>query len=187
MKNPLLRLIGTWKGNAGVDLAPKPEVDENNLYYEILTIEPVDIDIENAEEQELKAVRYHQVVREKSNDKVSHSETGYWMWDKNKNTIMNSFSIPRGVSVLAGGEIKFVNNELQLNVSVKENDSKWGIIQSPFMLKKAKTLSFKRVFKISDNTLSYSQEMVLDIYGKTFTHIDENILKRLKTESLQSK
>jgi hypothetical protein len=100
---------------------------------------------------------------------------------------MNSFSIPRGISVLAGGEIKFVNNELQLNVSVKENDSKWGIIQSPFMLKKAKTLSFKRVFKISDNTLSYSQEMVLEIYGKTFTHIDENILKRLKTESLQSK
>ncbi len=55
------------------------------------------------------------------------------------------------------------------------------------MLKKAKTLSFKRVFKISDNTLSYSQEMVLDIYGKTFTHKDENILKRLKTKSLQSK
>ena len=58
---------------------------------------------------------YHQVVREKSNDKVSHSETGYWIWDKNENTIMNSFSIPRGVCVLAGGKINIQDNKLILN------------------------------------------------------------------------
>jgi len=179
IKSPLAKLIGTWKGDMGVDIAPKPETDENNPYYEILIIEPVDIQIENAEEQELLAVRYNQVVREKSNDKVSHSETGYWIWDENENTIMNSFSIPRGVSVLAGGEIKLINNELKLCVSVKENDTKWGIIQSPFMLKKAKTLSFTREFIISDNKLKYSQEMVLDIYGKIFSHTDENTLSKV--------
>lgn len=179
IENPLVKLIGTWKGEMGVDIAPKPETDENNPYYEILIIEPVDIEIENAEEQELLAVRYNQVVREKSNDKVSHSETGYWIWDKNENTIMNSFSIPRGVSVLAGGKIESINNELQLSVSVEENDTKWGIIQSPFMLKKAKTLSFKRKFTISNNKLIYSQEMVLDIYGKIFSHTDENTLTKI--------
>ncbi len=179
IKNPLAKLIGTWKGDMGVDIAPKPETDENNPYYEILTIEPVDIEIENAEEQELLAVRYNQVIREKSNDKVSHSETGYWIWDKNENTIMNSFSIPRGVSVLAGGEIKFRNNEFHLCVSVKENDTKWGIIQSPFMLKKAKTLSFTREFIITDNKLKYTQEMVLDIYDKIFSHTDENTLFKI--------
>jgi hypothetical protein len=175
--SPLLKLVGTWEGDSGIDIAPKPDIDENNPYYETLTIEPVDINIENAEEQELLAVMYTQIVREKSNDKVSHSETGYWIWDKNENTIMNSFCIPRGVSVLAGGTVEASNNELTLNVSVKENDTKWGIVQSPFMLKKAKTLSFSRVFKISNNKLSYSQEMVLDIYGKTkFSHTDENTL-----------
>lgn len=177
--SPLSKLIGTWKGEMGIDIAPKPEIDENNPYYETLTIEPVDINIENAEEQELLAVRYNQIVREKSNDKVSHSETGYWIWDRNENTIMNSFSIPRGVSVLAGGEIKLINNELQFNVSVKENDTKWGIIQSPFMLKKAKTLSFSRQFKMSNNKLTYTQETVLDIYGKIFSHTDENTLYKV--------
>ena len=175
-KNPLKRLIGTWKGDLGVDLAPKPDVDENNPYYEVLTIEPVDIEIENAEEQELTAVRYHQIVREKANNKVSHSETGYWIWDKNEKIIMNSFSIPRGVSVLAGGKIELIDNELTISVSVEENDSKWGIVQSPFMHKKAKTLSFKREFKVVNNKLTYSQTMVLDIYGKIFDHIDENTL-----------
>ena len=163
----------------GVDIAPKPEVDENNPYYETLTIESVDNEIENAEEQELLAVRYNQVVREKSNNKVSHSETGYWIWDKNENSIMNSFSIPRGFSVLACGELELINNTLQLSVSVKEKDTKWGIIQSPFMLKKAKTLSFTREFTISNNKLVYTQEMVLDIYGKISSHTDENTLYKM--------
>ena len=178
IENPLVKLIGVWKGEEGVDLAPKPEEDENNPYYEVLTIEPVDIDIENAEEQELLAVRYHQIVREKANNKVSHSETGYWIWDKNEHTIMNSFSITRGVSVLAGGEATIQNNELKLSVSVVENDTKWGIVQSPFMLKKAKNLSFKRTFTVLDNKLTYSQETVLDIYGKIFPHTDINTLTR---------
>lgn len=179
IKSPLAKLIGTWKGDKGIDLAPKPELDESNPYYETLTIEPVDIEIENAEEQELLAVRYNQIVREKANDEVSHSETGYWIWDKNEHTIMNSFSIPRGMSVLAGGEIKLTDKELQIRVAVKENDPKWGMVQSPFMLKKAKTLSFSREFIVSGDTLKYSQEMVLDIYGKTFSHIDKNTLSRI--------
>lgn len=178
IENPLVALIGIWKGEMGVDIAPKPEADENNPYYEVLTIEPIDLEVENAEEQELLAVRYHQVVREKANDKVSHSETGYWLWDKNENTIMNSFSIPRGVTILAGGEVTFINNELKLEVAVAENDTQWGIVQSPFMLKKAKTLSFKRTFSLKNNQLSYTQEMVLDIYGKTFAHTDVNTLTK---------
>ncbi len=179
-KNPLEQLIGTWKGDAGTDLAPKPEEDESNPYYEVLTIEPVDIEVENAEEQELVAVIYNQIVREKANDEISHSETGYWMWDKNENTIMNAFSIPRGVSVLAGGGVQFTDNELRLKVAVKEDDTQWGIVQSPFMLKKAKTVSFVREFIISGNELKYSQEMVLNIYGKVFSHIDENTLKKVE-------
>ena len=178
IENPLVALIGVWKGDMGVDLAPKPEEDENNPYYEVLTIESIELDVENAEEQELDAVKYHQVVREKANDKVSHSETGYWLWDKKEQTIMNSFSIPRGVNVLAGGTVTNTNNELKFNVAVAENDTKWGIVQSPFMLKKAKTLSFKREFKVSDNKLIYSQEMVLDIYGKIFNHTDVNTLTK---------
>ena len=181
-KNPLVGLLGTWEGDKGIDLAPKPEEDENNPYYETLIIESIDGDIENAEEQEIAAVRYSQVVREISNDKVSHTENGFWIWDKNENTIMCTLSIPRGLSLVAGGEIETTtNDELVFNVSAQADNADWGIVQSPFLKNKAKTLDFKREMILSRNTLSYSQEMTLDIYGKTFKHIDKNTLTKINS------
>jgi len=179
-ENPLKELLGVWEGDKGVDLAPKPDEDENNPYYETLTFEAVDIDIENAEEQELRAIRYNQIVREKANDKVSHDETGFWIWDNEKNTIMCAFSIPRGVSLLCGGGFeKLHKGETVFKVSAELNHSNWGIVQSPFMLQKAKTTSFKREVKVVNNTLSYSQETVVEIYGKEFNHKDSNTLTKV--------
>lgn len=179
---PLQALIGTWQGKKGVDIAPKPDEDENNPYYETLTFEAVDIDIENAEKQQLSAVRYHQLVREKSNDKVSHDETGYWIWNKADDTIMLTFSIPRGVNVLAIGAFKKTDDskkEIVINVSAKLDDSESGIVQSIFMHKSAKTTAFKREIKIIGDTLSYTQETMVDIYNKkSFSHTDENTLTR---------
>ncbi len=178
--NPLIGLIGTWQGDKGLDLAPKPEVDESNPYYETLIFEAVDIDIENAGDQELIAIRYHQEVREKANDEVSHSETGFWIWNKNDDTIICAFSIPRGVSLLAGGGFKKSSDgEIIFNVLAEINDPHWGIVQSPFMMKKAKTTSFKREFKLKGDTLTYFQESALEIYDKKFNHTDENVLVRL--------
>lgn len=179
-KNPLLGLIGTWEGDKGVDLAPKPEEDENNPYYETLVIEPVDIDIENAEEQELLAVRYTQTVREKANDKVSHSEAGFWIWEVNTERVMCSFSIPRGLSLIAGGKYKASGNLVTFNVEANQGDPNYGIVQSPFLEKKATTKGFKREFVLESDTLSYIQETSLDIYGKDFNHKDINTLKRVK-------
>lgn len=118
--NPLLGLIGIWKGSKGIDLAPMPEVDENNPYYETLTIEPVDIEIDNAEEQELRTVKYYQIVKEIETDEVSHSESGFWIWDKNEDKIMSALSIPRGLSLLAGGNFKKTNSD-ELIIRVSSN------------------------------------------------------------------
>lgn len=177
-KNPLLHLIGTWKGDKGIDLAPKPDEDERNPFYETLIIEPVDIEIENAEEQELRTVRYYQYVKEIETDDVSHAETGFWIWDKENNTIMNSFAIPRGISVLAGGNVAQNGDELTFSVSSKSGDAEWGLVESPFMAKKAHTKEFSRVFKVKGNTLTYEQHTKLDIYGKQFDHEDSNTLTK---------
>jgi hypothetical protein len=175
--SPLNQLIGIWKGDKGMDIAPKPDEDENNPYYETLIIEPVDIDIENAEEQELLTVKYYQYVKEIETGDVSHSETGYWIWDKNEGTIMCAFVIPRGLSLLASGEFKISNQgALMINVSSSIDDPNWSFVQSPFLEKKAKTLAFTREFKVSGNTLTYTQETKLDIYGKLFNHTDTNTL-----------
>ena len=77
---PLAVLIGTWKGNEGMDVAPEPDDDERNPYYEVITFEPAS-DVTNAEEEVLAAVRYHQEVRRKSTGLVFHDQVGYWTWD----------------------------------------------------------------------------------------------------------
>ncbi len=179
--NPLAGLIGVWKGDKGTDLAPKPIEDENNPYFETLTFEVVDIDIENAGEENLTAVRYHQIVTEKESGDISHDETGYWIWNKNNNEIMLAFAIPRGVSVLASGSFQksmHIGNEIIIKVSANLDAPDPGIVQSPFMKKNAKTSNFKRELIISGNLLSYTQETTVEIYNKTFNHEDRNELTR---------
>jgi len=93
---------------------------------------------------------------------------------------MCAFSIPRGVSLIAGGGYKKAENgEIMFNVTTEADDPDWGIIQSSFMKRKAKTLSFNRKMTILGNTLSYYQETALDIYGKKFNHQDSNTLTKV--------
>jgi hypothetical protein len=99
---PLNQLIGVWRGDKGVDIAPEPDGAENNPYYETIAFTAAS-DVTNAESQTLAAIHYRQIVQRKSNDKVFHDETGYWMWDAQAGIIMHSLTIPRAVSVLAGG------------------------------------------------------------------------------------
>src|SRR5690606_34626176 len=111
---PLKYLIGTWKGDKGMDIAPeKPDAKaaakkalpkEESPFYETIIIEPYR-DVTNAEEQILVALRYHQFVFRKSNNEHFHDEVGYWLWNPVNQTVMQSLTIPRGVSLLAGGKV----------------------------------------------------------------------------------
>ncbi len=77
---PLSGLIGIWKGDKGLDVAPEPDGIENNPYYETLTFTAIG-DVTNAETQDLVAVHYRQIVKRKSNDKIFQDETGNWILD----------------------------------------------------------------------------------------------------------
>ena len=103
---PLSGLIGTWEGDKGMDIAPEPDGQENNPYFETIIFEPVEDDISNAETQTLVALHYRQIVTKKKTGKVFHDETGYWMWDAENQIVMHSLTIPRGVCVLAGGRFR---------------------------------------------------------------------------------
>ncbi len=172
---PLAGLVGVWKGDKGMDRSPEPEGTEENPYYETITFEAVG-DVTNAEEQVLAAVRYHQVVSRKSNDKVFHDETGYWIWDAKAGIVMHSLMIPRAVGLLAGGRAKPTDTKLEVRAAL--NDPDWGIVQSPFMRDKAKTVAFEHSVSIEGDQLSYSETTHLEIYGKSFDHTDSNTLKR---------
>lgn len=173
---PLAVLIGAWRGDQGMDVAPEPDNDEYNPYFETLIFEAAG-DVTNAEEQILSVVRYHQEVSRISTGKVFHDQVGYWLWDPATQQVMQTLAIPRGVTLLAGGTAKVKGKTTVLHV--KAGDDDWQIIQSPFMQEKARTLSFNHVMKIEGDRLFYQETTLLDIYGKrNYEHTDQNTLKR---------
>ncbi len=99
---PLAALAGISRGDKGTDISPEPDGQEENPFYETISFEPIGT-VNNAERQELAALRYHQVVSRKSNDEVFHNESGYWIWDAEQSIVMQVLTIPRGVCLIAGG------------------------------------------------------------------------------------
>jgi len=177
---PLAGLIGTWKGDKGLDVAPEPDGSEESPYYETIVFEAVG-DAKNAESQVLLVVRYLQIVRRKSDDAVFHDQTGYWMWDAATGVVAQSLTIPRAVCVLAGGKHSGPvdpGKSVTLKVHAKLGDPDWGVVQSPFMRDNASTLEFTHELTVDGDRLSYFETTLLDIYGKTFEHTDTNELTR---------
>ena len=175
---PLQALIGEWVGEEGVDIALEPGGVETKPYFETTTYSAVG-GVTNAEKQNLAAVQYRQIVRRKSDRKVFHDETGYWMWDPDTETIMHSLSIPRGVCALAGGKYsggKDPDGRLILEVAAKIDDDNWKIIESPFMRENASTKSFRQRIVVGNGRLSYPETTMVEIYGKMFEHTDQNEL-----------
>jgi len=172
---PLENLIGTWAGDKGMDIAPEPEGTEENPYHETITYEATGT-VKNARKQELSILRYHQVVIEKSTEEQFHDEIGYITWDPATKTVAQSFTIPRHVAVVAGGEVAD-GGPIMLSAALDDPD--WTIAQAPFMRDNAKTTAFSRVLSVEGDTLTYSQTMTLDIYGREFEHTDGNTLSRV--------
>jgi len=177
---PLAGLVGNWAGDKGVDKAPEPDGEERNLYYETMMFEAIG-DVTNANEQVLSVLRYHQVVSRKSNDKVFHNETGYLSWDPATGVILQSFSIPRGVAVVAsGGVVEDPKAPTAIVIELKAalDSPEGGVAQSRYMLEKAKTVTFSRKLTLEGDSLVYSESTLLDIYGRQYDHTDMNRLKR---------
>ena len=176
---PLSGLIGRWQGDKGMDVAPEPDGPDNNPYYETLTFEAVG-DVDNVGEQFLAIVHYKQVVQRKSNDEVFHHQVGYYLWDAAAQTVMHSFTIPRGVTLVAGGSAVVEGEQTIINVAAGDANPLWPIAQSPFMAEKASTTSFVMQLILQGDQLSYQQTTLLDIYAsRSFEHTDTNALVRV--------
>jgi hypothetical protein len=175
---PLNELIGVWKGDKGLDVAPEPDGTEENPYYETITFTAIGT-ATNAGSQVLSAVHYRQIVQRKSNNEVFHDETGYWMWDAKAEIIMHSLVIPRAVCVLAGGKYTGARNsegQVMIEVTASLDDENWKIIQSPFMQENARATSFRQNMAVGNGKLSYFETTIVDVYGKVFEHTDQNEL-----------
>jgi hypothetical protein len=176
---PLNCLIGTWEGDSGMDVAPEPDDDETNPYFETIVFTAAG-DVTNAEEQVLAVVRYHQIVSRKSTGMVFHDQVGFWLWEPLSGQVIQTLTIPRAVTLLAGGRAVSDGDRTTFSVKSEDGDPEWGIVQSPFMQSKARTLAFRHKLIVEGNRLSYEETTVLDIYGKNnYQHTDQNTLVKI--------
>lgn len=176
---PLAQLIGKWIGNKGLDRAPDADANPDDSLFTDEMVFTVAGSADNAEEQKLVALKYHHVVRRLDNGCIFHDQIGHWIYEPSSDIIMHSLTIPRGVCVLAGGVFQGTSNDGVFEVKAKAGSETFGIVQSPFMLEKAKTTEFQMRLTVSGNTLSYREVVSLHIYGKDFEHIDKSILQRV--------
>lgn len=178
---PLTELTGSWQGDKGQDLSPEPDGTERNAYTETINFTAAG-DVDNAETQELVAVHYHLAVHRIPDGKAIHNQTGYWVWDAAAQLVMHSFTIPRAVSVIAGGVYSGetdADGSVIVEVSASLDHPDWQIIQSPFMRQNALTTGFRQRLVIGSKRLSYQQTTLVDIYGRqSFEHTDDNVLQR---------
>ena len=179
---PLAQLIGKWAGNKGLDNAPDANADPDETSFTDEIVFTASGPAENAEEQNLVSIKYHHVVRKLENGHVFHDQVGHWIYEKESNIIMHSLSIPRAVCLLAGGEYQEKDGVSIFNVEANAGSETYGIVQSPFMLEKAKTKAFKMNLSVKNDELSYHEVTSLHIYGKDFEHIDKSTLFRVTYE-----
>jgi hypothetical protein len=172
---PLANLVGTWTGDKGVDTSPEPDGTEINDYRETVTYTPIG-DVDNAEEQELAGVYYHQVVHRIRDNKHLHDQCGYWMWDKANQKVIHTLAIPRGVSVVLEGEAEEIDGGWIMRLKGRNDSGK--VAQSDFMNEKAKTIAMSMTLELSEETLTYDLDMDLEIYGRAFDHLDKATLRK---------
>ncbi len=177
---PLAAFVGVWEGNKGLDISPEEDgTEERNPYFETITITEAG-DLKNAGKQHLVMLAYHQVVTRKSNNQVFHDEVGYLIWDEERNTMIRSYTIPRAVAVVAGGTFtKSDDGKTTIEVSAALEGSDWDIAQSPYMKENAKTTAFESKMVVEGDRMDFYQKMTLEIYGKTFDHTDDSVLRRV--------
>jgi len=176
---PLTGLIGSWKGDRGLDVAPEDNGEiERNPYFETIDFEAIG-DVENAGKQTLAILRYHQQVYRKSNDEQFHDQFGYITWDSATDVISHSFIIPRGVAVVADGSATEADGTITIIMNVTHEQANGGIAQTAFMRDNAKTTSFGDTMVLSGDELSYDMTTMLDIYGREFKHKDKSKLTRV--------
>ncbi len=177
---PLAQLIGKWAGSRGLDRAPDANAEPDETSYTDEIVFTIAGAAENAEEQALVALKYHHVVRKTNNGHIFHDQIGHWIFEPSNGIIMHSLTIPRAVCVLAGGTVEIFQEETIFAVNATAGSETFGIVQSPFMLEKAKTTEFNMILRVKENELSYKEVTSLQIYGKEFEHVDESTLQRIR-------
>jgi len=179
---PLRRLAGTWEGMRGVDINPKEDGPEQREFQERIVMEP--IDAQSNGPQLLYGLRYHIHINTPEEEIAFHDQTGYWLWEPDTGLIMQTLSIPRGQTALAGGHA--TADAKTLVVEAKRGETNYGICSTDFLELAFRTDSYRlEVTFHDDGSWSYVSDTTLIVRGKeSFLHKDRNRLTKIAEPDL---
>lgn len=185
---PLAGLIGVWEGSAGIDISPglpdRTMTDTETSYHERWVFEPVSPAVANHDQKlrqlicDTNAWRGSPSTAGKTAGEAFHGQRGYWVWDAATGMVLNSFAVPRGITINAGGTVEPDATSFEL---VAEAGSEiYGICQNPYLVENFKVVRYILKLKLNDDgSFDYEQDTQLEIKGRGLLHhTDANHLKR---------
>jgi hypothetical protein len=127
----------------------------------------------------LYGLRYSTTAWRIGESTAFHEELGYWLWDPAAQQVLRCFVIPRGVTVIAGGNA--TADARTFSLAAQLGSPTYGICSNQFLDRNFRTVRYELTVTIHDeNSFSYEEDSVLEIPGQAqpFHHRDRNTLKR---------
>ncbi len=176
---PLAPLVGTWEGDAGLDVAysnSKGEISETP-YRERTTFNPFG-PVDNGS-QALFGLDYRMAAWRAGEEDPFHTEVGYWLWDAADGQVMRCFMVPRGSTMLAGGDA--TADSTTFTMAAECGSETYGIVSNRFLAGAARTASFTVTITIDGDTWSYDETTNIEHakWHELVVHTDRNTLHRV--------
>lgn len=186
---PLAGLIGSWEGTSGTDVSPgKPDqqtTDTERRYRERWVFEAISPAVEN-HDQKLRQViadthawRGTPSTAGKHAGEPFHAQRGYWVWDPATKMLLNSFAVPRGLVINAGGIVE--PDATHFELEAQAGSETYGICQNAFLRDNFKVVRYTLKVTLSGKgSIDYEQDTLLLIKGRGLMHhTDANHLQRV--------
>lgn len=175
---PLDALIGEWEGEGGLDTAYShgEEAVLDTPYREVLTMKPFG-PVANGR-QELFGLDYKTAMWRGDEENPFHTEVGYWLWDATNEEVLRGFVVPRGITVLAGGNAAADATSFDLRAA--QGEPQYNIGENRYLAANASTLSYEVTITTGDREWSYRETTMLRMneFDEPFAHTDHNTLRR---------
>lgn len=179
---PLVHFLGEWEGNVGVDLSYHNKEDETaeTGYFEKAWFKPIPI-VENGR-QTMHGLNYSMVAWRHGEEHLDpfHDEVGYLLWEPATKQVMRCFSVPRGLSILAGCTAEA--DDRSFTFVATPGDGAYGMVQNKYLVERARCEGqFVSTFTVEDDeTFSYTSDLTMNLQAinQVMHHTDRNTLRR---------
>ena len=177
---PLAALIGEWEGDEGLDVSYSNEKGTvaETPFREKMTLKPFG-PVDNGP-QCLYGLDYRTAAWRGDEENPFHTEVGYWLWDAADSHVMRCFMVPRGSTILAGGQAEATATEFAMAADC--GSEVFGILSNPFLARSARTSRYEVTIAVAeDGSWTYDETTVIEHAKVTdiVSHTDRNRMRKV--------